>query len=114
MREPLADLLIVNGRPWSDGAPGREGWARVRRALAGRPGATAAIGRGWDANLWNEPPERGVLDAGSGERPVLLHSHAFHALWVNSAALRAAGVSRDTPDPRGGRIERDAAGEPTG
>ena len=45
---------------------------------------------------------------------MLLHSRDYHALWVNGAALRAAGVTRATPDPPGGRIERDAAGEPTG
>ena len=38
----------------------------------------------------------------------------MHAAWVNSAALAAAGITRDTPDPFGGRIVRDAAGEPTG
>ena len=37
-----------------------------------------------------------------------------HAAWVNSAALAAAGITRDTPDPSGGQILRDAAGEPTG
>src|SRR5262249_3495784 len=54
------------------------------------------------------------LDALAPDRPVLLHRHDFHALWVNSAALRAAGVSRATPDPEGGRFDRDGRGEPTG
>ncbi|NOT08347.1 MAG: amidohydrolase family protein, partial [Gemmatimonadales bacterium] len=46
--------------------------------------------------------------------PVFLDSLDVHAAWVNSAALDRAGVTRDTPDPPGGRIARDAAGEPTG
>ncbi len=92
----------------------REALGRVAAFLAGEPGAGPVSGRGWDANAWSDPPERASLDAVSGERPVLLHSKDYHALWVNSAALREAGVARGTPDPEGGRIERDATGEPTG
>jgi predicted amidohydrolase YtcJ len=91
-----------------------EALARVRAWAAQRPGTRPLMGRGWDANDWREPPERGALDAIADDRPVLLHSHDFHALWVNSAALREAGVTRATRDPQGGLIERDAAGEPTG
>ncbi|HEU4570317.1 MAG TPA: amidohydrolase [Gemmatimonadales bacterium] len=71
------------------------------------------LGQGWDANGWPEPPSRGALDA-VREEPTFLESLDVHAAWVNSAALTRAGISRDTPDPEGGRIVRDAAGEPTG
>lgn len=89
---------------------------RVRTALASLPssGDEPLVGRGWDEATWEELPDRRSLDAVSPQRPVLLHRHDFHALWVNSAALRAAGVTRDTPDPEGGVFERDAAGEPNG
>ncbi|NOT06926.1 MAG: amidohydrolase family protein, partial [Gemmatimonadales bacterium] len=70
-------------------------------------------GQGWDANGWREAPERGALDRVQ-RAPVFLDSLDVHAAWVNSAALDRAGVTRDTPDPPGGRIARDAAGEPTG
>lgn len=79
-------------------------------AVAGEP----LVGRGWDDDLWEAPPERSPLDALAPDRPVLLHRHDFHALWVNGAALRAAGITRATPDPEGGRFERDATGEPNG
>jgi len=92
----------------------REALGRVAAFLAAEAGDQPVSGRGWDANPWSEAPERSCLDAVSGARPVLLHSKDYHALWVNSAALRAAGVTRATPDPEGGRFERDAAGEPTG
>jgi hypothetical protein len=72
------------------------------------------VGRGWDANAWPDAPHRAALDAACPDRPVLLHSHDFHALWVNGAALDAAGIRRETTDPDGGRIERDASGEPSG
>lgn len=71
------------------------------------------LGQGWDANRWQSPPDRWSLD--SVQRvPVYLDSLDVHAAWVNSAALALAGIDRTTPDPSGGRIVRDAAGEPTG
>lgn len=86
----------------------------VRAALAADPSDAPLMGRGWDAMGWEAPPDRAALDAIAGSRPVILHSHDFHSLWANSAALAAAGVTAGTPDPEGGRFERDAAGAPTG
>ena len=91
-----------------------EALARVARAVAARPESAPLVGRGWDSNRWSESPDRASLDAVSGQRPVLLHSKDFHALWVNSAALERAGVTRTTPDPAGGVLERNSRGEPTG
>ena len=88
--------------------------ARVARFAARHPGSGPVIGRGWDANRWSDTAQRAALDAVCPDRPVLLHSHDFHALWVNGAAREAAGVGRATPDPPGGRIERDASGAPNG
>lgn len=90
---------------------------RVAAYLAAHPAAAdnmAVIGRGWDANPWHDAPDRATLDRVTGDRPVILHSKDFHSLWVNSAALARAGVTRATLDPPGGRLERDAAGEPNG
>ena len=89
--------------------------ARVRDALAALPpGGTPLVGRGWDESGWEQAPSRAALDVLAPLRPVVLHRHDFHALWVNSAALLAAGVTRATPDPEGGRFERDADGELSG
>ncbi|HET9986616.1 MAG TPA: amidohydrolase [Longimicrobiales bacterium] len=72
-------------------------------------------GRGWNAHRWGGAyPHRRILDAVIADRPVALQSHDMHALWVNTRALREAGIDRDTPDPDGGRILRDEHGEPTG
>ena len=87
---------------------------RVAGHLAAHPGTEPLVGRGWDSNDWPEPPHRVALDALAPDRPVLLHSHDFHAMWVNSAALRAVGITRATQDPPGGLIEREASGEPRG
>ena len=71
------------------------------------------MGHGWDANAWSEGPERWSLDRVQ-TLPVYLDSLDVHAAWVNSAALLTAGITRDTPDPYGGRIVRDGNGDPTG
>lgn len=93
----------------------------IAQAAASRtadgPAADAWIlGRGWDKNVWAEGrfPKRHDLDAATGGRPAAFSSKDGHLLWVNSAALRLAGVSRETPDPPGGAIGRDAGGEPDG
>jgi hypothetical protein len=54
------------------------------------------------------------LDQFVADQPVWLVRHDIHAAWCNSLALRLAGIDRDTPDPPGGQIVRDADGEPTG
>lgn len=56
---------------------------------------------------------REELDAAAPDNPVVLPT-VGHVVMANSAALRLAGIGRDTPDPVGGKIERDAKGEPTG
>ncbi len=73
-------------------------------------------GRGWDQNHWpdREFPDHTVLDRVAPDNPVYLRRVDGHAAWINSDALERAGITRDTPDPEGGRIIRDAEGNPTG
>ncbi len=88
----------------------------AERAGKATPG-TWIRGLGWNRNLWQGSPlpTRQDLDAAAPNVPVLLDSKDLHAAWVNTAGLRAAGISAQTPDPPGGVIERDArTGEPTG
>ena len=59
-------------------------------------------------------PDRHSLDTVSGDRVAALSSVDGHTIWANSLALQRAGITRDTPDPVGGEIVRDASGEPTG
>jgi predicted amidohydrolase YtcJ len=74
------------------------------------------IGFGWYHVFWDEKklPRKESLDRYFPERPVLLVNAEAHGVWVNSKALAAAGISRDTENPFGGRIERDENGEATG
>jgi predicted amidohydrolase YtcJ len=81
-------------------------------AQAARPWLT---GGGWA--LPSFPPGRPTrqdLDAITGSKPAALSSADGHSLWANTAALAAAGITRSTPDPEAGRIERDGRGEPMG
>jgi predicted amidohydrolase YtcJ len=73
-------------------------------------------GRGWDHTLWSVQrlPTRQDLDAVTGDHPAFFGRVDGHIAVANSAALRAAGIARNTPDPPGGKIDRDANGEPTG
>src|SRR5205085_3811527 len=90
--------------------------ARVKARVAGAASNEWVLGRGWDQNRWPDKqfPTAAPLDAAIAGHPVWLRRVDGHAGVANTAALRAAGVTRDTPDPEGGRILRDANGEPTG
>lgn len=79
------------------------------------PDLTWILGGGWSMDLFpGGTPLREQLDAVTGGRPASLANSDHHGYWVNTAALRIANVTADTPDPVGGRIERDATGRPTG
>jgi predicted amidohydrolase YtcJ len=98
-----------------DEAPTLEGGlATLRQAAEGLPPGAWLRGRGWDRNRWGRLPTAADLDSAVGNRPAALSSHDGHALWLNSAGLRATGVDRSTSAPPGGVIERDAHGEPSG
>lgn len=73
-------------------------------------------GGGWNQEIWKlgRFPTAADLDPFTGDRPAILERVDGHAVLVNSAAMKAAGVTAKTPDPAGGRIERDAKGNPTG
>jgi hypothetical protein len=74
------------------------------------------VGRGWSLTIWgtDEWPTKTSLDEAAPDNPVALAAKDGHTWWVNSKALAAAKITKATPDPAGGVIERDAAGEPTG
>jgi predicted amidohydrolase YtcJ len=90
--------------------------ARVAARAKATPGTSWIQGHGWDQNTWPEKkfPTKAALDAVVGDRPVVLQRVDGHAIYANSKALAAAGVTAKTKDVAGGRIERDAKGEPTG
>ncbi|WP_034274775.1 amidohydrolase [Haloechinothrix halophila] len=93
--------------------------AEIQRRVAAwadtNPDAPRVLGRGWlFGAVPGGRPTRQLLDAVVPDRPVYLDANDYHSVWVNTAALAELGVTRDTPDPVGGRIVRDTDGEPTG
>lgn len=73
------------------------------------------LGGGWQMSAFpGGTPTAATLDRVTGDRPAFFPNRDGHGAWVNSAALRLAGIERDTPDPADGRIERDADGAPSG
>ncbi len=90
--------------------------ARVRQAAAVLPPGAWVLGSGWDQNLWADKhfPTNRTLSAAVADHPVLLRRVDGHAALANARALAAAGITAATPDPPGGRIVRDVAGQPTG
>jgi predicted amidohydrolase YtcJ len=89
---------------------------RVIERLNGAPAGRWIQGRGWDQNKWGDTrfPTHEALTRISPANPVVLERIDGHAILANAAAMKAAGITAATKDPSGGRIERDARGEPTG
>jgi predicted amidohydrolase YtcJ len=87
-----------------------------RAAVADADQSGWVCGFGWYHVFWDEKelPNKAVLDRYFPDRPVLLINAEAHGAWVNSKALEIAGITKHTPDPFGGEIQRDENGEPTG
>jgi len=92
------------------------GQMKERVAERTRGSTEWVLGRGWDQEKFLEKryPTRYDLDEASPEKPVLLRRTCGHICVVNSAALALAAISAKMPNPAGGIIDRDVAGEPTG
>ena len=88
---------------------------RIADYAATHPEAPWVLGGGWYGDVFDGGfPDRRELDSLVPDRPAALGSHDGHGVWVNSAALAAAGITDETPDPPGGHILRDAEGVATG
>ncbi len=87
----------------------------IRTYAEAHPEAEWILGGGWAMDVFpGGVPTKEPLDRIVPDRPVFLPSRDGHSAWVNSAALKLAGITRETPDPPDGRIERDELGEPVG
>jgi predicted amidohydrolase YtcJ len=96
-----------------DAADGAEVAARIAAAVQRGVADTWLTGRGWnERQIAGIAPE--ALDAAAGERLAFITSHDGHSAWASPRARRLAGLDAATADPPGGRLERDAAGLPSG
>jgi len=89
--------------------------ARLQESVHEVPSWEWIVGYGWDEGNWaNRYPDHRPLTEAFPDHPVLVDGLHGFGVWANRRALEVAGVTRDTPDPVGGEILRDADGEPTG
>jgi predicted amidohydrolase YtcJ len=87
----------------------------IRAYATQHPGLAWVRGNGWQLPVFSAGnPKREMLDRLVPDRPAFFYSADGHSAWVNSKALELAGITRTTPDPDNGRIERDGSGNPTG
>lgn len=88
---------------------------RIRRYAGEHPGDDWVLGGGWQMSAFpGGTPTAAALDTVVADRPAFLPNRDGHGAWVNTRALQLAGITRETPDPADGRIERDEEGNPTG
>lgn len=86
-----------------------------RNFIAARPGIKLLRGQGYlEACFPGEGPHKEALDKASTEIPIVVQAETLHSLWANSKAIELAGITKATPDPKNGRIERAADGTPSG
>jgi predicted amidohydrolase YtcJ len=112
---PFAGRTLL--QVWLLDLTGRQAYLdHIARYAADHPDEAWVVGGGWAMECFpGGTPRREDLDAVVPDRPVFLMNRDVHGAWVNSRALEIAGITRDTPDPADGRIERDpVTGEPTG
>ncbi len=107
------NLLAVDLRHTKDENGFTEKLARFAKT---RPAGQWITDGAWDHQQWAVPrlPTRALLDPATGDRPTCIARQDGHMAVCNSLALKLAKITRDTPDPPGGVIVRDASGEPTG
>jgi hypothetical protein len=112
---PVFGGLQLLGCDLTEGSTVAQYLAIVATFAAAHPDREWIAGGGWSmAAFPGGIPTAAELDSVVADRPVCLQNRDGHGAWVNSRALELAGITRDTLDPRDGRIERAAGGEPVG
>ncbi|MEL7655182.1 MAG: amidohydrolase family protein [Bacillota bacterium] len=98
-------------------------WKPKAEIIAAVKGETSKVkpgewitGFGWNNTIWEDKsyPTKEDLDAVAPNNPVVLERTDGHMIWVNSKALELAGITKDSTNPQGGEILKDASGSPTG
>lgn len=90
--------------------------AKIKQFAEENPGRPWILGRGWNQEKWGlgRFPTAAELDSVVSDRPVWLERADNHANWANTLAMDRAGISDATMDPEGGKVIRDASGNPSG
>lgn len=107
----ISTAVLLYGTPSLDAA-----LKAVADFSKANPQRAWVLGNGWNQEIWKlgRFPTAQELDAVVADRPALMTRVDGHAAWANTRALQLAGITKDTKDPAGGKIERDAQGNATG
>ncbi len=112
---PLGGVETACGVPLAGASSPAACLDAVARFAADHPKTPVVFGGGWTTTMIADSALLATdLDAVVPDRPVWLADDSYHLAWVNSAALRAAGFTAETPDPANGVIDRLPGGEPSG
>jgi predicted amidohydrolase YtcJ len=114
---PISGGIEANGCDLNAATTVDEYLAIIRKYAEENPNEPWIKGGGWAMSSFGPGAlaRKELIDAIVPDRPVILWSRDGHTTWVNSKALEVAGITRDTPDPADGRIDRDPkTGEPSG
>ncbi|MCE1245987.1 MAG: amidohydrolase [Firmicutes bacterium] len=114
---PIFSVVISGGIVIGDNSSIKAVLADVKKYIDAHPDQKGYFGFGWDNNLFPATgPTREMLDEICPDKPIVLLSNDAHAGWMNTAAMKQAGITKDFPDPEPGISEfvRDKNGEPTG
>jgi predicted amidohydrolase YtcJ len=112
---PLAAGVDLMRCDLNDSTSAQDTLARIAKYAATHPDVPWILGSGWSmSDFPHGTPTREALDAVVADRPAILSNADGHGSWANTRALELAGLDAATPDPRDGRIERDATGAPQG
>lgn len=110
------ELNLMNVANWEEIV------SMVEFATRDIPVGQLITGSGWHQEKWNQPPPGNIegfpthqtLSAVTPNNPVILRHASGHASFANAKAMELAGIDRNTPNPPGGEIVKDASGEPIG
>lgn len=113
---PMISVMLMAGVDLTDVRTSNDYIKKVKDYAEKNRDEKVIRGFGWNYPPFNATgPTKELLDGVVSNKPVLLTAIDGHSYWANSKALEIANITRDTPDPAGGRIERDPkTGEPSG
>ncbi len=112
----LGSLFDLREFAYENNLPTPQSYVKyAQQFLEEHPDIQALRGSGWNISDFPDGyPQKELLDQVSTDIPIFIRDAGQHLAWVNSKALELAGITPDSPDPEGGRIERDGQGEPLG
>lgn len=111
---PFGYALLVNGLDLFDSPDLATALERVARYAEGREGPVIVERLNDESLADRRLPTRDDIDDAIVDRPVLIYRYCGHVAMANTAALTMAGIDAETSDPKGGSIDRDRSGRPTG